>query len=63
MGDKIGILMEFNDKGLDVSYFLNGIDLGVAFTELPKNVYYPCVVLLYEGTKVKVTNDIPLPNY
>jgi hypothetical protein len=55
--------MEFNEKGLDVSFFLNGIDLGVAFSNLPNNTYYPSVILLYEGTKVKITNEVPLPNY
>jgi hypothetical protein len=61
MGDKIGMLLEFNEDGLDVSFFLNGIDLGVAFQKLPKNKYFPCVVMLYEGTKVKMSNDIPFP--
>lgn len=62
MGDKIGILMEFSDKGLDVSFFINKLDLGVAFKNLPHNTYYPCALLLYEGAKVKLTNRIPLPD-
>jgi hypothetical protein len=57
------MLLDFGDKGLEISFFLNGVDLGVAFSDLQKNVYYPCVILLYEGTIVKITNDIPLPNY
>ncbi len=63
IGDKIGLLLEFNEVGLDVSYFLNGMNMGIAFSGLPKNTYFPCVVMLYEGTKVKVSNDLPFPVY
>ena len=62
MGDKIGILMEFNDKGLDVSFFINKIDMGIAFRSLPPNTYYPCALLYYDGAKVKVMNRVPLPD-
>ena len=62
MGDKIGILMEFNDKGLDVSFFINKIDMGIAFRSLPLNTYYPCALLYYDGAKVKVMNRVPLPD-
>jgi hypothetical protein len=62
MGDKIGILLEFTTKGLDVSFFINKLDLGVAFKSLPQDTYYPCVLLYYEGAKVKLTNRVPLPD-
>lgn len=62
MGDKIGMLMEFNENGLDVSFFINKMDLGVAFKSLPLNTYYPCALLLYDGSKVKLTNRVPLPD-
>ncbi len=62
MGDKIGVLLEFKSQGLDVSFFINKLDLGVAFTGLPLDTYYPCVLLYYEGAKVKVTNRVPLPD-
>ena len=62
MGDKIGILMEFNEKGLDVSFFINKMDLGVAFKNLPNNTYYPCVLLYYDGAKVRVMNKVPIPD-
>lgn len=62
MGDKVGLLMEFHDKGLNISFFVNKLDLGVAFKNLPlNNNYYPCVLLLYDGAKVKLTNRVPLP--
>ncbi len=62
MGDKIGILMEFNDKGLDVSFFINKIDMGVAFKSISHNTYFPCVLLYYDGAKVKVMNRVPIPD-
>jgi hypothetical protein len=62
MGDKIGVLLEFTQKGLDVSFFINKLDLGVAFKSLPLTTYYPCVLLYYEGAKVKVSNRVPLPD-
>jgi hypothetical protein len=62
MGDKIGLLMEFNSKGLDISFFINKLDLGIAFRGLNPNTYYPCVLLYYDGAKVKLTNRVPLPD-
>ncbi len=62
MGDKVGVLLEFNHTGLDVSFFINKMDLGIAFKGLPHNTYHPCVALYYDGAKVKVTNRVPLPD-
>jgi hypothetical protein len=62
MGDKIGILMQFNNKGLDVSFFINKVNLGVAFKSLPNNTYYPCAVLLYDCAKVKISNKVYIPD-
>lgn len=63
MGDKIGILMEFNEGGVDISFFINKLDLGVAFKALLGNVsYYPCALLLYDGAKVRLTNKVPFPD-
>jgi len=62
MGDKVGLLVEFNSKGVDVSFFINKLNLGVAFKNLPLGTYYPCVLLYYDGAKVKISNRVPLPN-
>jgi hypothetical protein len=61
MGDRIGMLLEFNESGLDVSFFINDVDLGIAFSGLKKNKYFPCVIMLYEGTKVEISNLVPFP--
>ena len=63
LGDKIGVLMEFNENNntLSVSFFVNGENQGVAFEGLEKNVYFPAAVLYYEGTKVKVVEHSNIP--
>ena len=63
LGDKIGVLMEFNENNntLSVSFFVNGENQGVAFEGLEKNVYFPSAVLYYEGTKVKVVEHSNIP--
>lgn len=63
LGDKIGVLMEFNEanNNLNVSFFVNGENLGVAFEGLPNDTYYPAAVLYYEGTKVRVIEHSILP--
>lgn len=63
LGDKIGVLLEFNETNntLNISFFVNGENLGLAFEGLPKDTYYPAAVLYYEGTKVKVMEHSILP--
>jgi hypothetical protein len=62
MGDRVGILMEFHSTGLDVSFFINKINMGVAFKNIPLNTYYPSVVLGYDGTRVRITNKVRFPD-
>ncbi len=62
MGDRIGVLMEFQATGLDVSFFINKINMGIAFKNLPLNTYYPCVVLGFDGTRVRMTNKVRFPD-
>ena len=62
MGDKVGVLLSFGEsnKG-SVSFFLNGVNLGVAFDNLPKNTYYPAVALYYEGSQAKIVQNAQIP--
>ena len=58
IGDKVGISIVFNEKNkVDVEFYQNGVSLGVAFENLEKNVYYPAVILYYEGTRVKIVDN------
>jgi hypothetical protein len=62
IGDRVGILMEFFTSGLDVTFFVNKINMGVAFKSLPLNMYFPSVILGYDGTRVRITNNILFPD-
>ena len=62
IGDRIGIMMEFTNTGLDVSFYVNKINMGVAFKNLPLNVYFPSVVLGFDGTRVRVCGKVAFPD-
>ncbi len=63
MGDVIGILMDFKDTGLEVSFFVNKVCFGVAFKSLPLDSYYPCALICYDNCKVKINNQVKIPNH
>ena len=63
INDIIGVLLSFNDNNtLNVSFFVNGENQGIAFENLPNDIYYPCVVLLYEGARIKVIEHSNIPD-
>ena len=62
IGDKVGVLIEFNKTGVDISFYINKIDMGVAFKNLPLRTYFPAAVLGFDGTKVKITNNVGFPD-
>jgi hypothetical protein len=36
--------------------------LGLAFENIPKDHYFPCVGLGFDGSKVKITNKVKFPD-
>ncbi len=54
--------MEFNETGVDVSFYVNKINMGVAFKNLPIDYYFPCCVLYFDGSKVKLESSVPFPD-
>jgi hypothetical protein len=62
MGDRVGILVEFTGQGVDISFYINKINMGVAFKSLPQNTYYPGVALGFDSTKVRITNKVGYPD-
>lgn len=62
MGDRVGIMMEFQATGVDITFYVNKINLGVAFKNLPLGMYYPTAVLGFDGTRVKITNRVGYPD-
>ena len=59
--DSIGIMLEFGSKVVDVSFYINKINMGVAFKNLLLYTYYPCVALGFDSSKVRIINDAAFP--
>jgi hypothetical protein len=62
IGDKIGILIDFNALGVDISFYINKINMGVAFKSLTQGTYFPAIALGFDSTKVKITNNVEFPD-
>lgn len=60
--DSVGMLLEFHTKGLDVSFFINKINMGVAFKGLPFQTFYPCVALGFDSSRVRIVNEAAFPD-
>lgn len=63
IGDKVGMLLDFKDTGLDVSFFVNKTFLGVAFKSLPIDSYFPSALILFDDCKVRIDNQVNVPEY
>lgn len=62
-GDRVGIFLEFKSNNtIDVSYFVNKINMGIAFKGLPIKQYYIAVGLRYDGTRVRIVNNVGFPD-
>jgi hypothetical protein len=62
MGDRVGIMIEFYPSGVDISFYINKVNMGVAFKNLPLTTYHPAAVLGFDGTKVRITNKVGFPD-
>ena len=64
LGDNIGVLCLFKKEGVDVGFFLNKKFLGFAYKNLTKDfIFYPAVLLGLRNSKIKITNDVEIPNF
>lgn len=63
MKDKVGLLMQFGSKNLEVSLYVNNSFVATLFDNLPIGpTYYPCSVLKFDGSKIRVSNRVPVPS-
>ncbi len=62
IGDVVGMMLEFSIKGLDISFYVNKINMGVAFKNLPLQTYYPCAVLGFDSSKVTLNKLALFPD-
>jgi hypothetical protein len=61
INDIVGVLLEFKKEGLQVTFYKNKIFLGVAYSKIPENYFYPAVSLGIAGSKVQISNQIDYP--
>jgi hypothetical protein len=63
INDKIGVLYEFKEEGVSISFYKNRKNLGIAFDNLPNNLtYFPTVEMGFCGSKIQISNDIDFPD-
>ena len=61
INDIVGVMLVFKKEGLDISFYKNKMFLGLAYTKIPENVFYPAVSLGIAGSKVQISNQIDFP--
>ena len=62
-GDRIGILMQWNTQNLlNVSYFINKINMGIAFKDLPMKKYHFAVAMKFNSTKIEILKNVGFPD-
>ena len=63
INDKIGVLFDCKNDGIYISFYLNKINLGIAYEKLPKNImYFPTVEMGLCGSKIQINNNVDFPN-
>ena len=62
INDVIGILYDCRENGVNISFYRNKKNLGIAFNGLPNDLgYFPVVEMGYCGSKVQIFNEIDFP--
>ena len=63
INDNVGVLYDCRDDGVNITFYRNKKNLGIAFKNLPKDlVYYPTVEMGLCGSKIQISNDIDFPD-
>ncbi len=63
INDSIGMLLEFTNRGLDVTFFINKVNMGVAFKNLSSQTYYACIALGFDSSKVRIIEEAEFPDF
>ena len=62
--DKIGVLFDCQNDGINISFYRNKKNLGIAFEKLQNNlIYYPTVEMGLCGSKIQINNDVDFPDF
>ena len=62
INDCIGVLYDCKEDGVNISFYRNKKNLGVAYYNLPKEmIYFPTIEMGLCGSKIQIFNDIDFP--
>ena len=62
INDTIGILYDCREDGVNIIFYRNKKNLGIAYKNLPKDfIYFPAVEMGFAGSKIQITNDCEFP--
>ena len=62
INDNIGIMYDCRDDGVNIIFYRNKKNLGIAYKNLPKDLlYFPAVEMGFAGSKIQITNDLDFP--
>ena len=62
INDNIGIMYDCRDDGVNIIFYRNKKNLGIAYKNLPKDfIYFPAVEMGFAGSKIQITNDLDFP--
>ena len=62
INDNIGIMYDCRDDGVNIIFYRNKKNLGIAYKNLPKElIYFPAVEMGFAGSKIQITNDLDFP--
>ena len=63
INDKIGVLFDCKNDGIDITFYRNKKNLGIAFEKLPTNFkYFPTVEMGLCGSKIQLNNYFDFPD-
>lgn len=62
INDNIGVLYDCKEEGVNISFYKNKKNLGVAYYNLPKDLtYFPAIEMGLCGSKIQITNILDFP--
>ena len=63
INDYIGVLYDCKDDGVNISFYRNRKNLGIAFYNLPKDLtYFPAIEMGLCGSKIQIYNGLDFPD-
>ena len=62
INDTVGVLYDCKEDGVNISFYKNKKNMGIAFNKLSKDdIYFPSVEMGLCGSKIQISNDLDFP--